>query len=76
MEARSERYSLPMPNVEPFILTKPTGADAVEMTVRIPVAARDVWHVENDIVRAWLEASVDEADENDASAEGRPEPAT
>ena len=57
MEARAKRYALPLPSVDPFILAKPTGPDAVEMTVRMPVAAREVWKVENEVVRAWLDAA-------------------
>lgn len=57
MQARAERYALSVPNVEAFVLAKPTGVDTVELTVRVPVASRDLWQIENDIHHAWLEAS-------------------
>lgn len=57
MEARAHRYGLSVPIVKAFILAKPESADTVELTVRVPVAARDVWKVESDILKAWLEAS-------------------
>lgn len=56
MEERSKKYSLPMPNVEPFVLAKPTDKETVELTVRVPTAAGDVAIVENAIIRSVLEA--------------------
>jgi small-conductance mechanosensitive channel len=56
MEQRSRKYSLPMPNVDPFVLPKPVDKDTVELTVRVPTAADDVWIVESAIIRSILEA--------------------
>lgn len=61
MEERAAKYSIPVPTVEPFVLAKPTGPDVVEMTVRLPVVAREVWRIENDILRTWLAAADDPA---------------
>ncbi len=59
MKHRAKKYSLSVPIVDPFVLASPTGSDTVELTVRIPLEARDVWRVENEIKRAWLEAAAD-----------------
>ena len=56
MEARAHRYALSVPIVDPIVLARPASPDTVELTVRLPVAARDIWQVENRILRAWLEA--------------------
>lgn len=57
MEDRAKKYSLSVPIVEPFVLASPASADTVELMVRVPLRARDVWQVENNILRAWLDAA-------------------
>ena len=57
MEARARRHSLPMPIVEPLVFGVPADTETVTLTVRVPVLAQDVWRVEQEICRAWLEAS-------------------
>ena len=54
MEARAQQHSLTMPIVAPLVLGAPSGPDLVELTVRVPVAAQDVWQVEHEITSAWL----------------------
>ncbi|MDJ0962153.1 MAG: mechanosensitive ion channel [Acidimicrobiia bacterium] len=54
MERRARAHSLSTPIVDPFVLAKPTGTDTVELTVRVPVPAREAWWVENEILAAWL----------------------
>lgn len=65
MEQRARTHSLSVPIVDPFVLAKPTSVDAVELTVRVPVPAREVWRIEHEIIRSWLDA---------ADADGDPEP--
>jgi small-conductance mechanosensitive channel len=63
MTERARRYSLSVPIVEPIVLARPASADTVELTVRLPVAARDVWQVENSILRSWLSAAHADSEE-------------
>jgi small-conductance mechanosensitive channel len=62
MEARARKYALTVPIVDPIVLARPASADTVDLTVRLPVAARDIWQVENRILRAWLEARPEPTD--------------
>ena len=55
MEARAAAHNLPMPTVESFVVPSPLTSDTVQLTVRVPVAAGDVWLVEAEVLRAWLE---------------------
>jgi hypothetical protein len=48
MENRARRYSLSMPIVDPFVLAKPTAVDTAQLTVRVPVPAREVWRIEHE----------------------------
>ncbi len=57
MERRAREHSLTMPMVDPFVLAKPAGVDTVELTVRVPVPAREAWWVENEILAEWLRRS-------------------
>ncbi len=59
MEARALRHSIGPPIVEPIVLAKPTATDVVELRVRVPVAASDVWKVEYVILQSWLDHQVD-----------------
>jgi hypothetical protein len=35
--------SATMPTVEPFVLVGPAAKDAIDLTVRVPVASGDIW---------------------------------
>lgn len=59
MEALAREHALPQPIVEPFVLAKPSDAETVEMTVRVPAEAQFVWRVENEILQAWLSSAAD-----------------
>ncbi len=65
MERRAREHSLTIPIVDPFVLAKPTGVDAVELTVRVPVPAREAWWVENEILTEWLRRSDARTDESE-----------
>jgi small-conductance mechanosensitive channel len=73
MEQRARTHSLSVPIVDPFVLAKPTSVDAVELTVRVPVPAREVWRIENEIIRSWLDAADADVDPepNEAASEAR-----
>jgi small-conductance mechanosensitive channel len=58
MAKRAREHSLSVPIVDPFVLATPISVDGVELTVRVPVPAREVWRLEHQILRSWL----DEAD--------------
>ncbi len=55
MEARARRHALATPIVEPMVTARPTSVSEIELSVRVPVAASEVWKVENQILEAWLE---------------------
>lgn len=57
METRAVKYAISVPNVEPFVLVKASTPETVELTVRVPVEARNLWRIEDSIQRRWLEAS-------------------
>ena len=57
MQERARRYSIPMPVVGPMILPKVASPEQIDLIVRIPARARDVWRAEDEITRAWLDHS-------------------
>ncbi len=57
MGARAKRHSLSMPIVRPLVLGALAADNTVVLTVRVPTEAQDVWRVEHEIHKAWLEAS-------------------
>ncbi len=57
MEARARDYSLSTPIVDAFVLVKPTSTGTVDLTVRLPVPAREAWRVEDAVLRTWLESA-------------------
>ncbi len=55
MEERAHEHALTLPIVDPFVLAKPLTPETVELTVRVPVPAREAWRIEHEVLEAWLQ---------------------